>query len=361
MGGDLLQVSEHRLAPRAQPNEAGYRSFELAGFTFSRDEHFAHVCWTVGDKRLSHVMSADAFLRALMRDVAWGFFYGSVNFDDVFGTRNRYGRVEFYAGLYHPEYREQGLDYSAIVESDLAMETCEAILRDWTNAGFDPFAAPRETTLSWMGRKSGCNERAIGRRRQLCRRMPGLAGDPPLRTDPDNPVNAAFLDVPQDEPEIHAEPGFEAELHAFNLFAYVSRSDVTWNPSVTSVCGQSLFCPTTEEYIMPVKHANDRIEWFLQLSDCIEWTIEDRRTGLRRAKILMRPGDVAAMPADIRHQGFAPKRSMLLVWENANPMLPQLHESGELGPSPADQFWPPGEEESSAPSSQERGSGDSLD
>ena len=36
----------------------------------------------------------------------------------------------------------------------------------------------------------------------------------------------------------------------------------------------------------------------------------------------MRPGDVAAMPADIRHQGYAPKRSMLLVWENADPELP---------------------------------------
>ena len=39
----------------------------------------------------------------------------------------------------------------------------------------------------------------------------------------------------------------------------------------------------------------------------------------------MKPGDVAAMPADIRHQGYAPKRSMLLVWENADPELPALH------------------------------------
>ena len=33
----------------------------------------------------------------------------------------------------------------------------------------------------------------------------------------------------------------------------------------------------------------------------------------------MKPGDVAAMPADIRHQGYSPKRSMLLVWENGSP------------------------------------------
>ena len=32
----------------------------------------------------------------------------------------------------------------------------------------------------------------------------------------------------------------------------------------------------------------------------------------------MKAGDVAAMPADIRHQGYSPKRSMLLVWENAD-------------------------------------------
>ena len=36
------------------------------------------------------------------------------------------------------------------------------------------------------------------------------------------------------------------------------------------------------------------------------------------------------MPADIRHQGFSKKRSMLLVWENGNPELPAMYERGEL-------------------------------
>jgi hypothetical protein len=40
------------------------------------------------------------------------------------------------------------------------------------------------------------------------------------------------------------------------------------------------------------------------------------------------------MPADIRHQGYSTKRSMLLVWENATPNLPQRYESGELTPYP---------------------------
>ena len=97
------------------------------------------------------------------------------------------------------------------------------------------------------------------------------------------------------------------------------RSNVTWNPSVVRVCKDSLYCPTTEEYILPIIHGNDRVEWFVQLSDEIIWNVEDRDTGSPRAKVVMKAGDVAAMPADIRHQGYSPKRSMLLVWENASP------------------------------------------
>jgi hypothetical protein len=158
-----------------------------------------------------------------------------------------------------------------------------------------------------------------------------------LRSDKNGyPVNRAFADVPQNEPVIEAEPGFEGKIHAFSLFAYLSRSDVTWNPSVTSVCGRSLFCPTTEEYILPIKHGNDRVEWFLQFTDEIDWEIEDRETGAPRAKVRMKAGDVAAMPSDIRHQGYARKRSMLLVWENANPDLPRMHEAGESPPYPVE-------------------------
>jgi len=140
--------------------------------------------------------------------------------------------------------------------------------------------------------------------------------------------------VPQDEPEVHAEPGFEDEVQGFNLFKYLSRSDVTWNPSVSSVCGRSLCCPTTEEYILPIKHGNDRVEWFIQLSDELDWEIEDKNTGALHAKVRMKADDVAAMPADIRHQGYSRKRSMLLVWENAAPGLPEMYETGQLKPYP---------------------------
>jgi hypothetical protein len=50
----------------------------------------------------------------------------------------------------------------------------------------------------------------------------------------------------------------------------------------------------------------------------------------------MKAGDVAAMPADIRHKGYSPKRSILLVWENNDGTLPQLYSSGQLKPYPVE-------------------------
>ncbi len=43
-------------------------------------------------------------------------------------------------------------------------------------------------------------------------------------------------------------------MHAFNLFGFLSRSQVTWNPSFTSVVKHSYMCPTTEEHILPIIH-----------------------------------------------------------------------------------------------------------
>lgn len=314
---------------------AGYRTFEIGSFTFARDEYYAIVSWPAKGQRQSHTMSIDAFLRALMRDVAWGFFYGVVNFDSVFGTRNLYGRVEFFAGRLNEAYREAGADYVEVFETPVAMKLFKEMLADWVNEGFDPFAAPVETGSAAFGEKNGDNLKAIDRFRVATKRMPGLEGDSPLRLEENGyPVNRAFADVAQDAPVIKAEAGFEKELHAFNLYAYLSRSDVTWNPSVTSVCKHSLFCPTTEEYTLPIIHGNDRVEWFLQFSDEIMWDITDKETGRPRARVMMRAGDVAAMPADIAHQGFSKKRSMLLVWENGNPAVPGMYERNELPPYP---------------------------
>jgi hypothetical protein len=316
----------------SEPSAHGYRTFSLGELTFRRDEYFVHVTWPTG----THVMSADSFLRSLQRDVAWGFFYGIVNFDGVIGTVNHYGTVDLFAGRYNDAYRKAELDHVENFETPVILATFKAMLDDWTNATFDPFASPFESGTAF-GSKNGENRAAINRRRVAAKRMVNVPGDEPLRSDANgHPINRQFLDVTQDEPEIVTAPGFEGQVNAFNLFAYLSRSQVTWNPSVVSVCKNSLFCPTTEEYILPVIHGNDRVEWFLQLSDEIYWDVEDRDTGAVRAKVVMKPGDVAAMPADIRHQGYSPKRAMLLVWENASPELPALIASGKLPTNPVD-------------------------
>ena len=313
------------------PNAEGFRTYRLGGFGFSRDEFFVYVKWPTG----SHTMSADIFLRALQRDVAWDFFYGTVNFDSVVATVNHYGTVDLCAGRFNESYRKAELDHVENFPSPQIMETFKAMLDDWTSAEFDPFASPAETGKPF-GVKTGSNTEAVTRRRVAAARMVGVPGDEQIRTDATHPINRMFADVPQDEPLVEAEPGFENEVAAFNLFAYLSRSNVTWNPSVVSQCKASLYCPTTEEYILPVIHGNDRVEWFLQMSDHIVWDVQNRDTGAKRATVTMKAGDIAAMPADIRHQGYSPKRSMLLVWENASPDLPEMIRTGKAPTVPVE-------------------------
>ena len=326
-----MAVAEKSVVQASEPNAHGYRDFTLGDFHFRRDEYFAHVSWPTGH----HVMSVDAFLRATQRDVAWNFFYGIVNFDGVIGTMNHYGNVDLFAGRYNDSYRKAELDHLQNFPHDQIKATFEHMLADWTNAGFDPFASPAETG-SAFGDKHGENIAAVTRNRVTAARMVSCTDDEQVRTDATHPINRMFADVPQDAPEVLPEAGFEDEVKAFNLFAYLSRSDATWNPSVVSVCKESLACPTTEEYILPIIHGNDRVEWFVQLSDEIEWAVEDRDSGAARSRVVMKPGDVAAMPANIRHQGYAPKRSMLLVWENNDPGLPALFASGAVPSHPID-------------------------
>jgi hypothetical protein len=244
--------------------------------------------------------------------------------------------VDLFAGRYNDAYRKAELDHVENLDTQVIRDTFARMLDNWTNAGFDPFASPQETG-SAFGNKHGENTAAVTRHRVTAKRMVSLPGDELLRGDDNgHPVNRMFADVAQDEPEVYPEPGFEAEIGSFNLFSYLSRSQVTWNPSVVSVCRDSLYCPTTEEYILPIIHGNDRAEWFVQLSDEIIWDVEDRDTGRKRAKVIMKAGDVAAMPSDIRHQGYSPKRSMLLVWENASLKIPQLISSGQFPTQPVE-------------------------
>jgi hypothetical protein len=310
----------------------GYQTHSIGGFRFERDEYFAHIFYPGG----RHIMPIDAFLRALMRDVAWGFFYGTVNFDNVFGTVNHYGTVEMFIGLFNEAYRSGNRHHVETFESKDLKAVFEAMLDDWVHETFDPFAAPDETGTVY-GPKRGGNRKAISRQRMVANRMVGLPGDLGYRTDAEGyPLNRQFLDVATDQPEVHAEAGFESEVHAFNFFNYVARSDVTWNPSVVSCVKDSQFCATTEEHMLPIFHGNDRVEWFIQATDEIIWDVDDRATGKPRSKVVMKAGDVAAMPADIRHRGYSPKRSILIVWENNDATLPEKYASGKLTPHPVD-------------------------
>src|SRR6266571_4256849 len=89
----------------SEPNEFGYRDYDLGGF-----------------------------LRALQRDVAWDFFYGTVNFDNVVGTVNHYGTVDLFAGRYNDAYRKAELDHVENFSTDLIKATFQSMLDDWTNA-----------------------------------------------------------------------------------------------------------------------------------------------------------------------------------------------------------------------------------
>ncbi|MFM8895571.1 MAG: hypothetical protein ACKOE2_09400, partial [Actinomycetales bacterium] len=213
-----MSIAEFEVLRSQASNEEGYHEFRLGEFTFRRDEFFVYIGWPTGN----HIMSADAFLRALQRDIAWDFFYGTVNFDGVFGTVNHYGTVDIFAGRFNDSYRKAELDYSENVETPRIRETFKAILQDWTNQTFDPFASPHETG-SAFGVKNGANTEAITRRRVAAQRMVAVPGDEPIRTDDSGfPVNRMFADVDQGEPVIEVEPGFEGEVAAFNLFAYLS-------------------------------------------------------------------------------------------------------------------------------------------
>ena len=309
----------------------GYRSFTLGGFGFRRDEYFAHISWTTRDGRpMSHTMDVGNYLRALMRDVAWGFFYGWVNFDDVIGTTNHYKTVDLYAGTYNGTMKAAGVDLLENFPTEQIGATFEAMLDDWTNEGFDPFAAPQETGSPY-GRKRGNNTAKITRARELAKRCVGLKDDLRLRTDARGaPVNRAFADVPQDAARTAPRARLrERGARASTCSPSCSRSQVTWNPSFTSVVKYSFMCPTTEEHILPIIHGNDRVEWFFQMTDEIHWDCGDKNTGKPLARVIMKAGDMAAMPAYCRHQGYSPKRSMLLVWENGSPTLVYEIQKGE--------------------------------
>jgi len=173
------------------PNASGYKSFSIGGFTFERDEYFVTIHWPTGN----HQMAIDQWLRCIQRDVAWGFFYGIVNFDHVFGTMNHYGNVDMFAGRFNDAYRKAEVDYNENFDHDELLDCFKAMLSDWTNEGYDPFAAPMETGSAY-GPNNGSNDAAITRHRVVAERMVSVPGDEQIRTDDSGMlVNRGFSPV----------------------------------------------------------------------------------------------------------------------------------------------------------------------
>jgi hydroquinone 1,2-dioxygenase large subunit-like protein len=310
-------------------NDLGYRNFRLGGYEFERNAYFAIVHYPGGEYHIP----VGEFLRAVQRDIGWNFFYGMVKFDEVFGTFNFYGKgVDCFLGKYNEAWQKSGKAYSEMFPNEQIITTFKAILEDWVPTEFNPWAAPRETG-SPFGRKRGGPHPAIYRKRIVTSTMIKTP-----RTDETHPVNEAFQGHTGVDGEMRIKPEYAEKFGLLNLYDYLARNDVTWNPEIVSAVEYSLFCPTTEEYILPITHGNDRVEWFLLLNGQVSMEIRDRDTGTLLAYLHMKPGDCTAMPADISHSLWAPERSMLLVWENGDPGLPEMIRLGQTPTAPLEEF-----------------------
>src|SRR6478752_1212100 len=144
----------------------GYRKFKFGSFTFERDAYFVHVRWPKG----MHTIEVDRFLRAMVRDIGWGFFYGWIFFDDMF------------AGTYSKGHRDTNVDFLETFNTDDVRNAFETISVNWINEGYDPLRAPMETG-SPLGPKTREAKGPLLRGFDPARRMMGLPGDVTPRSD----------------------------------------------------------------------------------------------------------------------------------------------------------------------------------
>ena len=241
---------------------------------------------------------------------------------------NHYGTVDLFAGKFNETYRTAERDYFENFETPSIRETFKSMLDDWTIEGFDPFASPAETDKPF-GVKAGSNTEAVTRRRVAASRMVGVPGDEQIRTDETHPINRMFADVPQDEPTVHAEPGFEDRGGGVQPVRLPQPQQRHLEPvGRQRVQGQPVL--PDDRGVHPADHPRQRSRRVVRAAERRD-PVGRRRPRHRpaAAKVTMRAGDVAAMPGDIRHQGYSPKRSMLLVWENASSELPELIRTGK--------------------------------
>jgi hypothetical protein len=309
-----------------------YQVFTLGNVTLQRDEYYVHLEYPGG----RYSIGIEKFLRCTARNVQFRFFYGSILYDDVLAFETHYGNgVDIVIGAFHPIFVRAGREYRERLSLDDACETLKGLLCNWTPAGYDPLLPPVGNGVPFGPKTSGDNDAAIQHHRPNPDRMVGLPDDEPLRTQATGyPLHPALTELVGSDPVIEVQPGYEGQVHAINFYDYLSRQDYVWMPAVCVKIKHNWLCASVEENDMPLIHKNDRIEWFVQLSDSIIWDIMDGQTGAPTSRVVMKSGDVACMPGDIRHFGHALRRSLLLIWENADPTLPAKIAAGEAPMTP---------------------------
>jgi hypothetical protein len=320
-------MSQVMLEEKNETSGVAYKEFTLGRVKFSRDEYYVHLEYPKG----SYSIGIEKFLRCTARNVQFRFFYGSILYDEIFAFETHYGDdVDIMIGCLHPAFVASGRDYRERLSLNEACETLKSLLLDWTPEEYDPLLPPVENGLPFGKKEGGDHDAALRHHRPNPERMVGLPGDEALRTEANGyKVHPSLSELVGRGPQIDVKPGYENQVHAFNFYDYLARQDYVWMPAVCAKVKHNWLCASVEENDMPLTHKNDRIEWFLMLSDQIIWDIMDGESGTPRSRVVMKSGDVACMPADIRHFGRAVRRSLLLIWENADPSLPAKIAAGE--------------------------------
>jgi hypothetical protein len=65
-----VRIEKNEVIDSAPDPVLGYRKYTFGGFSFERDAYFVHVRWP---KRMNTI-EVDRFMRAIVRDIGWGFF-----------------------------------------------------------------------------------------------------------------------------------------------------------------------------------------------------------------------------------------------------------------------------------------------
>ena len=102
--------------------------------------------------------------------------------------------------------------------------------------------------------------------RVVAKRMAGPHGQHPTASDASGSRSIALPDVAQAEPEVHAEPGFRGPSFTPSACSVPVAAPTSRGirPS-RDVCKAVARMSNDKEFVLPIFHGNDRVEWFVQL------------------------------------------------------------------------------------------------